>query len=116
MATSDAKIETKSGNVLPTVVFLALDVADKSQATVLAVLQDARVELRTAVDHGLDLAEKVTTGAVRFAKKVVGRVDDASAEVLASAERILVASIKNARETTKTAAELAVAPASANAA
>lgn len=103
-------LKAVSANVLPSVVFLALDVADKSQATVLAVLQDARAELRTAVDHGIDLAEKVTTGALRFVKKVVGRVDDASAEVLASTERILVASIKTAREQTKSAAELAIAP------
>ena len=106
----EAKIEPRT-NVLPTVVFLALDVADKGQATVLAVLQDARAELRSALDQGLDLAEKVTSNAFRFAKQVVSRVDDASAEILASTERIVVASLASARESTRTAAALAVAPA-----
>jgi hypothetical protein len=103
------KIDTPSirHGVLPGVVHLAIDVADKSQSTALAVLQDARVELRTAVDHGLELAEKLTAAAFRFSRKAVQRVDDAAAETLTGAERVLGSAVKSARETTAAAAQLA---------
>jgi hypothetical protein len=81
-----------------TVVHLALDVADKSQSTVIAILQDARVELRTAVDGGLELAEKLALGALRFAKKAVHKLDDAGSDALVGAERVLATAVKSARE------------------
>lgn len=81
-----------------TVVHLALDVADKSQSTAIAILQDARTELRTAVDGGLELAEKLAAGALRFAKKVVAKVDDAAKDGLAGTERVLATAVKTARE------------------
>jgi hypothetical protein len=103
------KIETPTTRygVLPGVVHLALDVADKGQSTVLAVLQDARIELRTAVDQGIELAEKLTTAAFRFTRKAVQRVDDATSETLTGAERVLGGAVKSARETTNVAAQLA---------
>jgi hypothetical protein len=103
------KIETPSTRhgVLPGVVHLALDVADKGQSTALAVLQDARIELRTAIDQGIELAEKVTAAAFRFTRKTVQRVDDATNEALTGAERVLGGAVKTARETTNAAAQLA---------
>ena len=98
---------TSRHGVLPGVVHLALDVADKSQSTALAVLQDARIEIRTAIDHGIELAEKVTTAAFRFTRKAVQRLDDASNETLAGAERVLGSVVKTARDTTNAAAQLA---------
>jgi hypothetical protein len=83
--------------VLPGVVYLALDLAEKSQATALAVLQDARVELRTAVDHGIELVEKATAAALRFTRKAVQRIDEAGAETLSGAERVLGNAVKAAR-------------------
>jgi hypothetical protein len=108
MATT-TKIETAAPRtgVLPGVVHLAIDVADKSQSTAIAVLQDARAELRTAVDHGLELAEKLTSAAFRFTRKAVQRVDEATSESLSSAERVLGGAVKTARETTNAAAQLA---------
>ena len=50
--TQKTETPTVRYGVLPGVVHLAIDVADKSQSTALAVLQDARAELRIAVDHG----------------------------------------------------------------
>jgi hypothetical protein len=108
MATT-TKIEapaTRHG-VLPGVVHLAIDVADKGQSTALAVLQDARIELRAAVDHGIELAEKLTTSAFRFTRKAVQRVDEAAGETLTGAERVLGSAVKTARETTSAAAQLA---------
>ena len=93
--------------VLPGVVHLAIDVADKSQSTALAVLQDARIELRTAVDQGIELAEKITAAAFRFTRKAVQRLDDATNETLTSTERALGGAVKTARETTNAAAQLA---------
>jgi hypothetical protein len=92
---------------LPKVVHLAIDVADKGQSTVIAVLQDARSELRTAIDGGLEYAEKLATGALRFSRKIVQRVDDTSREALASAERALANAVTKARETTRAAGETA---------
>ena len=102
---------TKHG-VVPGVVHLALDVADRGQSTAVAVLQDARVELRTAIDSGLELAEKLAAGTIRFARKVVQKLDDASNEALSGAERVLSGAVKSARETTRAAGELASTAAS----
>src|SRR5258705_12062170 len=102
---SDTKPE-RSG-VLPGVVFLALDVAERSQSTALAAINDARVEIRSAVDSGIELAEKLAAGAFRFTKKVVQKVDDVSADTLGGVERLLSNTIRSARETTKAAQELA---------
>lgn len=92
---------------LPGVAHLALDVADRGQATVIAVLHDARVEVRGAVDHTIELAEKLAAGAFRFARKLTSRVDDASAEALHGAERVLTGAVNQARETTRAAQQLA---------
>jgi hypothetical protein len=109
--TTIASPKTESTNprhgVLPGVVHLALDVADKGQSTALAVLQDARIELRTALDQGLELAEKITAAAFRFTRKAVQRVDEATNETLTGAERVLGGAVKSARETTNAAAQLA---------
>ena len=80
----------------PRVIYLALDVADRGHATALAVLQDARIELRTAVDGTLDLAEKFAAGTLRFARKLVQKVDDAASDALKGTERALHETIENA--------------------
>jgi hypothetical protein len=97
---------TRAGFV-PGVANLALDVADRGQSTVIAVLQDARGELRTFVDNGIELAEKTASQLFRFARTLTKRVDDAAAESLASTERLLGNAVKSARETTKAATETA---------
>jgi hypothetical protein len=107
MATPKTEFSTSRHGILPGVVHLALDVADKSQSTAIAVLQDARVELRTAVDHGLELAEKLTAAAFRFTRKAVQRIDEASSETLVGAERVLGGAVKSARDTTLAASQLA---------
>jgi len=106
VTTSNTASPTRHG-VLPGVVHLAIDVADKGQSTALAVLQDARLELRTAIEHGLELSEKITTAGFRFARKAVQRIDEATSEALAGAERLLGGAVKTARETTSAAAQLA---------
>lgn len=103
--TSSAKLERVG--FVPGVTHLALDVADRGQSTLIAVLGDARIELRTAVDSGIELAEKLAHGAFRFARKLTQRVDDASAEALGGAERVIGNAVKSARETAKVAQELA---------
>lgn len=107
MATPKSDFSNARHGILPGVVHLALDVADKSQSTALAVLQDARIELRTAVDHGIELAEKLSAASFRFTRKVVQRVDEASNEILLGAERVAGGAVKTARETTAAAAQLA---------
>lgn len=104
---TEARPETGRHGVLPGVVHLAIDVAERGQSTAIAALQDARTELRTAVDHGLELAEKLVGGAFRFSRKLVQRVDDAAAEVLTGAERVMTGAVRSARETTRAAQELA---------
>lgn len=106
-AGSVAPSRSVSTGVLPGVVLLAIDVAEKGQSTAIAVLQDARTELRTAVDHGLELVEKATAAALRFSRKAVQRVDEAAAETLTGAERLLGGAVRSARETTYAAAQLA---------
>jgi hypothetical protein len=109
MTTTPAKTDspTTRHGVLPGVVHLAIDVADKSQSTAIAVLQDARLELRIMVEQGLELAEKVTAAGFRFARKTVQRIDEAANEALTGTERTLGGAVKTARETTTAAAQLA---------
>jgi hypothetical protein len=99
-AKSELKIETSTPTAAPkTVVHLALDVVDRGQSTAVAVLQDARIELRTAVDHGIELAEKLAAGTLRFARKLVSKIDEASNDALTGAERALSNAVITARET-----------------
>ena len=97
MATKIELKSTQRHGVLPAVVHLALDVAERGQSTTIAVLHDARTELRSAIDGGLELAEKLATGAVRFARKTVAKLDDTAAEALAHAERTMSSAVKSAQ-------------------
>ncbi|HEX7704457.1 MAG TPA: hypothetical protein VF403_27145 [Kofleriaceae bacterium] len=102
------KIETRpTHGVVPGVAHLALDLADRGQSTAIAVLQDARVELKAVFDSGVELAEKATASAFRFARKLGQRIDEGVAEGLGNTERLLNGAVKSARDTTKAATELA---------
>jgi hypothetical protein len=105
MATT--KTETRTSGFVPGVVHLALDVADRGQSTAIAVLQEARAELRAVVEHGIEMAEKVATSGFRFARKVTAKLDEASNDTLANVEKLLGGAVKSARETTRAAQELA---------
>ncbi|MBA3501694.1 MAG: hypothetical protein M4D80_31915 [Myxococcota bacterium] len=91
----------------PRVIYLALDAAERGQSTAVAVLQDARIELRTAVDSTLDLAEKLSVGALRFARKLVQKVDETATDALKGTERALHDTIEKTRETAKAGRQLA---------
>ncbi len=91
----------------PRVVYLALDVAERGKSTALAVLQDARIELRTALDGGLELAEKLSAGALRFARKLVQQIDDASADALKGSDQALAEALQRARQTARAGKQLA---------
>ena len=106
-AASSARFQAERTGLLPGVVHLALDVADRGQSTAVALLQDVRIELRGAVEGGVDLAEKVAAAVVRVARKGIARVDEASAEALAGVGQVLAGAVHSARETTRAAAELA---------
>ncbi len=80
---------------------------DRGQATTLGVLHDARAEIRTAVEHSIDLADKLAASTFRFAKKLVQRIDDATADTLGGVERVIGSALKGARDTTRAAGELA---------
>ena len=98
---------TTRAGVLPGVVHLAIDVADRGQATAIGVLQDARVELRATLESSVEWAEKVAGAALRLVRRGIQRADEASAEVLTSAGTILSSATQSAREATRAAAELA---------
>ena len=94
---SELKVEKTSE---PTsLVHLALDAANRGQSTAVAVLQDARVEVRTAIENGIELAEKLSAGALRFARKLVTKIDEASNDALTGAERALSSAVDKAKET-----------------
>ncbi len=88
------------------VVHLALDAGDRTASTALGVVNDARGELRAAVDAGLDAAEALVRGAFRFGKRVTARVDELAAELTASGERTVAGVFRGLRDTTRAAAEL----------
>ena len=92
---------------VPGVAHLALDVVDRSQSTAIAVLQDARAELRVVFDHSIELAEKSAASLFRFARKLTSRIDDGVAETLTGVERLLGGAVKTARDTAKLATDTA---------
>lgn len=94
---------------VPGVAHLALDVVDRGQSLAIAVLHDARAELRAVADGAIELAEKTTAATFRFTKKLVQRVDDGVSETLTSAEKLIGGAVRSARETTKAATDLAQA-------
>jgi hypothetical protein len=104
MATT--KTENRHG-VVPGVAYLALDVVDRGQSTAIAMIQDVRGELRQLADHGIELAEKATAALFRVARKITQRVDESTAETLTGVERLLGGAVRSARDTTRTAADLA---------
>ena len=69
----------------------------ETKSTAIAVLHDARSELRTAADSSIELAEKLTGGLFRFVRKLNARVDERSGAVLDGVERTLV-NARKARE------------------
>lgn len=97
--------EASTALVLPRVVHVLLDAADRGQSTALSVLQDARAEVRIAVDGGIDLAEKLAGAAFRFVRKTTLRLDEAGADALTEIERLLDGAIQSARETTNAVSE-----------
>lgn len=92
---------------VPGLANLALDVAEKTETTAIAILQDARGEIRSLVENGIELAEKSTQALFRFARTLTKRVDDGVAETLSGTERLLSGAVKSARETTKSATDTA---------
>jgi hypothetical protein len=106
MATQKSESRITTG-IVPGVANLALDVVDRSQSTTIALLQDARTELRTVVDSGIELAEKTTSALFRFARKLTQRIDEGVAETLAGTERLIGGAVKTARDTTRLATDLA---------
>lgn len=111
---ANTKVETtpsitkaERAGFVPSVVNLAIDVADRGQATAIAVLQDARGELRTAIESGVDFAEKLTAALFRFTRKGIQRLDEASAEAISGAGGVFAGAVKTARDTTRAATDLA---------
>src|SRR5512135_3229061 len=84
--------------LVPGVAHLALDVVDRGQSTAIALLQDARTELRAVVDGGIELADKAAASLFRFARKLTARVDEGVAETLSGVERLVGGAVKTARE------------------
>jgi len=68
---------------------------DVTKSAAIAVLHDARSELRTAADNSVELAEKLTTGLFRFAKKLTQRLDESTGGALDDVERVLAKSKKS---------------------
>ena len=83
----------------PGATHLVFEVADRTQSTALAVLQDARSEIRAVLEGGIDLAEKTCASLFRFARKVTARVDDGVGATLTSTEHVIAGGLKSLRET-----------------
>ena len=103
------KTETRPDRAgfVPGAAHLALDVVDRTQSTTIALVQDARAELRAVVDGGIELAEKATTSLFRFARKLTARIDEGTAETLTGVERLIGGAVKTARDTAKLATDTA---------
>jgi hypothetical protein len=99
--TKTETILEKTTGFLPSAAHLALDVVERTESTAIAVLQDARSEVRAVLEHTIELAEKTAASAFRFARKVTARIDEGFAETLAGTERVLGGAVKSIRETAR---------------
>lgn len=99
--------KTDRSGLVPSAVYLALDVADKSNTTAVGVLQDVRGEIRAAVEGSLDLAENLTKAFFRVGRRITQRLDEATSETLSATEKLVGSAVKSARDTTRAAADLA---------
>ncbi len=107
MATQKTDIVRPSTGFVPGVAHLALDVVDRGQSTTIALLQDARSELKAVADSTIELAEKTTAALFRFARKLTSRVDDGVAQTLSGVEGLIGGAVKTARDTAKLATDTA---------
>jgi hypothetical protein len=105
MATQQ-RTENRSG-MIPGAAYFALELVERTQLTAIGLMQDTRAEVRVAVDAAIDLADKSLSSVFRIARKLTQRVDDAMAETLNGAERWITSSMQNARETTRSAVDVA---------
>jgi hypothetical protein len=105
-APSRSDKSTERAGALVSVVHLALDFGDRGSATAHSLVQDARGELRTAVDTGIDAVEALVKGLFRFSKRVTARVDELAGELTATSDRTVAGVFRGLRDTTRAAAEL----------
>jgi hypothetical protein len=106
MATTKTEFRPNLG-LVPGAAHLALDVVDRTQSTAIALIQDARGEIRAIIDGGIELAEKTAASAFRFARKITARVDESVAETLNGAEHLIGGAVKSVRDTAKAASSTA---------
>jgi microcompartment protein CcmL/EutN len=105
--------DNRSTGALVSVATFAIDAGDRGASTVLGLINDARGELRTAVDTGLDAAENAVRGMFRISKRVTARVDELVAELTSASERTVNSVVRGLRDTTRAAGELAATASSA---
>jgi hypothetical protein len=107
MATTKSELTNHRGGVVPGVAHLAIDAVDRGQSTAIALLQDARGEIRLVVETGIELCEKTTAALFRFARKATQRIDEGVSETLGNVERVLGGVVKSARDTARLATDTA---------
>ena len=89
---------------------MAFMMTDKTKAlitTTLAMLQNARGQLRATIDRGIERAENASHSLFRFARTASQRVDERSAALLTSLAGALEASRDTARADSTTSAAAA---------
>ena len=111
--TTTVRSDSKPTGALVSVVHFTLDAGDRGAQTAFGLVQDARGELRTAVDGSLDAIENIVRGFFRVAKKATARIDDLAAELTGAGERTVAGVIGGLRATTRAAGELASTAAAA---
>lgn len=102
-----ATIVSKPTGALVGVATFAIDTTDRGAQTVFGLVHDVRGEIRTAVDSGIDAAEKVVAGLFRVGKRATARVDELVAEVTTAGEKTVAGVVRGLRDTTRAAGELA---------
>jgi hypothetical protein len=107
MATEKKELRIEKSGFVPGAAHLALDIVERTESTAIAVLQDARGEIRAVVEGGIELAEKTAASLFRLARKVTARIDEGVSASLTGAEQLLGGGIKSLRETTTAAREVA---------
>lgn len=82
----------------PTMVTRTLDVADRAHARAAMMLHNARNDLRTTLERGIERVEQLATTACQRARARVQRADHASADAVNRAQGAVGSAIERARQ------------------
>jgi hypothetical protein len=106
-STAALATESERRGLVPGVVNLSLDVVETVVSNAIAVVDDVRAESHKIVDASIDFGENLAKSVASVSRRVADRIDGGAAGVLVGVKRVVLSAIGSARETSRSATNLA---------